>query len=310
MSPIGQDTNHALLTSSLAVFAKTVADADFAIVPGDLLAHEFNAKASKALGVAPTSRAAGEMAVKTTLFVAAALADALAGKPAIIALGNVDSNCGDYRIEPGGSYLAATREAVRRLVGAARLAPDFDETYAAGGYYAARHPNDSQRADRGPERRAVVDGIPGCLRQERLRRRTGHDGLAARPARAATRGRRERIWLVHHIPWGIDPYSTVGVPRFELPREGRSFPEGALRLRIPGASRAIPRRDPGELFRSYPFRRLSAADRRSRDCHRPRQAHAGHQPHLRSEYGLSGVHLRPAVGCAERLLDLVSRKSR
>src|SRR5260370_15280237 len=80
------------------------------------------------------------MAVKTTLFVGEALADALAGKPAILALGNVDSSCGDYRIEPGGHYLAATREMVRRLVGAERLEPDFDETYAAGGYYAARHP--------------------------------------------------------------------------------------------------------------------------------------------------------------------------
>ena len=208
MSPIGQDTNHALLTSSLAVFAKTVADADFAIVPGDLLAHEFNAKASKALGVAPTSQAAGEMAVKTTLFVAAALADALAGKPAIIALGNVDSNCGDYRIEPGGSYLAATREAVRRLVGAARLAPDFDETYAAGGYYAARHPTI-------PNGLIVV--LNDVLWSTEYRDACGKNGFAAAQAMmgwlrdqlARQRAAGGRIWLVHHIPWGIDPYSTV-----------------------------------------------------------------------------------------------------
>src|SRR5262245_52402977 len=140
MSRTGEDTNHALLASSLAIFAKAAAAADFAIVPGDFLVHQFESKASKGLGVASTSQVAGDMAVKTTLFVADALADALAGKPAIIALGNVDSSCGDYRIEPGGSYLAATKETVRRLVGAERLQPDFDQTYAAGGYYAARHP--------------------------------------------------------------------------------------------------------------------------------------------------------------------------
>ena len=116
-SRIGEDTNHALLTSGLAAFARAVASADFAIVPGDLLAHGFNAKAAASLGVDPSSPAVADMATKTTLFVADALAEALGGKPAFVALGNEDSNCGDYKIEPGGSYLAATREAVRRLRG-------------------------------------------------------------------------------------------------------------------------------------------------------------------------------------------------
>jgi hypothetical protein len=65
---------------------------------------------------------------------------ALPGKPILLSLGNNDSSCGDYKIDPGGAYLAATREAVRSLAGAHLLAADFDETYSAGGYYAARHP--------------------------------------------------------------------------------------------------------------------------------------------------------------------------
>ena len=84
MSRIGQDTNHALLASSLAAVAKTAAGADFAIVPGDLLVHEFEERAAKALGVDPTSQAASEMAEKTTILVADALAKALGGKPAIV----------------------------------------------------------------------------------------------------------------------------------------------------------------------------------------------------------------------------------
>src|SRR5690242_3482353 len=40
----GQDTNLALLASSLAAFARAMADADFAIVPGDFLAHDFHGK--------------------------------------------------------------------------------------------------------------------------------------------------------------------------------------------------------------------------------------------------------------------------
>jgi hypothetical protein len=208
MSRTGEDTNHALLASSLATFTKAAASADFAIVPGDLLAHEFDVKASKALGVAPTSQAAGEMAVKTTLFVGDALADALSGKPAIVALGNVDSSCGDYRIEPGGSYLAATRAMVRRLVGAERLEPDFDETYAAGGYYAARHPTLAN---------GLIVVLNDVLWSTKYRDACGTDGLAAAQAMlgwlrdrlARQRATAGRVWLVHHIPWGIDPYSTI-----------------------------------------------------------------------------------------------------
>ena len=208
MSRTGEDTNHALLASSLVPFAKAVAGADFAVVPGDFLVHEFDAKAAKALGVAPVSQAAGEMAVKTTLFVGDALADALAGKPAIVALGNVDSSCGDYRIEPGGRYLAETREMVRRLVGAERLEADFDRTYAAGGYYAARHPTVAN---------GLIVVLNDVLWSTEYRDACGTDGLAAAQAMlgwfrdrlARQRAAGGRVWLVHHIPWGIDPYSTI-----------------------------------------------------------------------------------------------------
>lgn len=208
MSRIGEDTNHALLASGLAAFARAMAGADFAIVPGDLLVHEFNTRAAKALGADAASPAVADMAVKTTLFVADALANALGGKPAFVALGNEDSSCGDYRIEPGGAYLAATREAVRRLVGAERLDPDFAETWGAAGYYAARHPT-------------VANGLIVVLNDvmwSRLYQDTcGSHGLAAAQAMmrwlserlARQRAAGGRVWLVHHIPWGIDADETI-----------------------------------------------------------------------------------------------------
>jgi sphingomyelin phosphodiesterase acid-like 3 len=222
MSPTGEDTNHALLASSLAALAKAAASADFAIVPGDFLAHGFEEKASKALGVAATSQAAGEMAARTTAFVADRLADALGGKPAIIALGNNDSSCGDYRIEPGGSYLAATRGTVRRLVGAGRLEPDFDQTYAAGGYYAARHPTVAN---------ALIVVLNDVLWSTKYRDACGTDGLAAAEAQlgwlrdrlARQRAAGGRVWLVHHIPWGIDPYSTTNARASSCPANVVAF---------------------------------------------------------------------------------------
>lgn len=216
MSRPGEDTNHALLASSLAAFARAAADADFAIVPGDFLAHEFEEKAAKSLGVIPTAPTVGEMAVKTTIFVADSLADVLSGKPAIVALGNNDSSCGDYRIEPGGSYLAATRETVRRLVGTERLEPDFDRTWDAGGYYAARHP-------------AVPNGLIVVLNDvlwsAKYRDACGTDGLAAahamfdwlRDRLTRQRAAGGRVWMLHHIPWGIDPYATINATASTCP---------------------------------------------------------------------------------------------
>ncbi len=211
MSPIGEDTNHALLVSSLAAFSKSMVTADFAMVSGDLLVHDFNDKAASALGVDAKSPAVHEMAIKTALFVADALAEALSGKPVIVALGNVDSGCGDYQIDPGGQYLAATREAVRRLVGHERLAPDFDQTYAAGGYYAARHPTVSG---------GLIIVLNDVLWSTRYHDTCGHGGLAAAQAMlswfsdqlARQRAEGGSVWLVHHIPWGIDTYSTLTKP--------------------------------------------------------------------------------------------------
>ena len=48
-SQYGSDTNHVLLSSALAAVAKAAADADFAIVGGDLLSHGFEDDTAKAL---------------------------------------------------------------------------------------------------------------------------------------------------------------------------------------------------------------------------------------------------------------------
>jgi hypothetical protein len=222
MSRVGEDTNHALFASTLATFARVTANADFAIVPGDFLAHEFNTKAAAALGVDATSPAVAEMTVKTTVFVADSLAEVLAGRPAFIALGNEDSSCGDYRIEPGGAYLAATREAVRRLVGAERLEPDFAETWAAGGYYAARHPS---------VHNGLIIVLNDVMWSHLYQNSCGSNGLAAADAMmrwlrdrlVRQRAAGGRVWMVHHIPWGIDTYSTLDAKAASCPAKVVSF---------------------------------------------------------------------------------------
>jgi sphingomyelin phosphodiesterase acid-like 3 len=208
MSSWGRDTNYALFASSLDALAKSAAATDFVIVPGDFLAHEFENKAADALGAASTEEKISALAVGTTVFVGESLARAFPDKPIIVALGNNDSDCGDYKITPGGRYLAETRDVVRRLAGADLLAADFDRTYTAGGYYAVRHPGL-------PETLILV--VNDILWSAKYRDACGSDGEAAAEAMfawlrdrlASQKAAGGSVWLVHHIPWGIDPFSTA-----------------------------------------------------------------------------------------------------
>jgi len=206
-SQYGSDTNHVLLSAALDILREIGADADFAIYSGDLLSHGFEDAAAKALGVAVDSREQQAFAEATSLFVAGALGQALAGKPVFVALGNNDSACGDYEVEPGGPYLSATAATVRRLAGTDRVAADFDATFAAGGSYAAAHPTVAG---------TLIVVLNDILWSQRYVDACGSDGASAARAEmdwlattlAAQAEAGGRVWLVHHIPWGIDPYST------------------------------------------------------------------------------------------------------
>ena len=207
-STYGKDTNHALLASSLAALAAQGAAADFVVVPGDLLSHDFEKNAAAALGASTTSDAVRSFAADTAIFVADQLGEVFRGKPVIIALGNNNSACGDYAIEPGGSYLALTGDTIRRLAGVDRVTADFDTTYAAGGYYALRHPTVPN---------TLVLVVNDVLWSAKYQDACGSDGLKAGDAEmkwvadqlAEQKAVGGKVWLVHHIPWGIDPYSTV-----------------------------------------------------------------------------------------------------
>lgn len=206
-SKYGADTNHALFDSAMLAIGMAGVDADFVLVTGDLLAHEFQEKAEKALAFPVGSAANDAFAVRTTLYVLNRLRAALPGKPILVSLGNNDSSCGDYRIDPGGAYLAATRETVRSLAGPALVAANFDETWSAGGWFSVRHP--------------TVDGITvvaldDVLWSEEYDNACGTGGLEAATTMlswleaelAAARASGGKVWMMHHIPVGMDAYAT------------------------------------------------------------------------------------------------------
>jgi predicted MPP superfamily phosphohydrolase len=204
----GEDTNQALLASALGALSGTAGGVDLVVVTGDLLAHRFQEAAARALGTSPTSDVVRALASKTALYVAEALRTALPGRPILLVLGNNDSECGDYQLKPGGAFLDALRNMVRDLAGPDHLAQDFDQTYMAGGYYAMRHPMNAG---------VTILAVNDVLWSTNYRDACSTNGDQTAEAMMAwlerqlseARAAGRRVWLVHHIPVGIDAYATL-----------------------------------------------------------------------------------------------------
>jgi sphingomyelin phosphodiesterase acid-like 3 len=204
----GSDSNGALLLSALDALERLASSADIVVMPGDLLSHHFNRKAANVLGAQADGEEVRAFAATTTRFVIEAVRQAAAGRPVVYALGNEDAACGDYAIVPNGAYLTEVGQAVKAAAGSDFLYPSFDRTFTAGGWYAMRHPG---------LRRGTIVVLNMVLWSSRYRDRCGTGGEDAafeqlaflRAALGEARERGEKVWLVAHIPPGIDSHGSA-----------------------------------------------------------------------------------------------------
>ena len=128
------------------------------------------------------------------------------------ALGNNDGDCGVYSLDPHSDFLADAGVSVAAgFPIAARN--EIQQTFSAGGYYSALLP-----PRLGTHTRLLVlndvfmsknyIACSGKLRTPSA----GECGQTAwlKPATRATRRlRKEKVWVMGHIPPGIDPYTTA-----------------------------------------------------------------------------------------------------
>jgi sphingomyelin phosphodiesterase acid-like 3 len=201
----GVDTSYALYASSLAAMRADAAGAKFVTVSGDLIAHSF---ACKYKTLFPQGSAADYRGFveKTIEFVIGELRQNMPGVPVYAALGNNDSDCGDYQLDARSDFLRATGKVMAAdLPEAERERAEGD--FAAAGYFAARLPVPHTRmlvlddlfmaknyATCGgkPDARAAADQVAWLKQQLDDARR-----------------QKEKVWVMAHIPPGVDPYSTA-----------------------------------------------------------------------------------------------------
>jgi sphingomyelin phosphodiesterase acid-like 3 len=191
------DTNYPLLKSTLTA-AAAQAPFDFVIFSGDCLRHNFR-NAFISAGGSPNQFAA--FATNTAVFVVETLQSAF-NLPVYFALGNDDSTCGDYRMDPGGPFLRILSSSLRVLAHRAEAA----DTFRTAGFYELPHPILHSREI------LVLNSVLWSRRYSNC----GTDGsdagaaeidwLSSKLREAKTHDK--KVILVMHIPPGMNSYRS------------------------------------------------------------------------------------------------------
>ncbi len=201
--PYGRDTTWPLFSSLLQASAKADPKAAFTLVTGDLLVHHFREQFNAA--AANHDDAAFRSFVgKSVEFIGIQLKQRSPGRPVFLSLGNNDDECGDYATQPDGPFLQDTAKVVGELAG---LAPEAD-SYSHFGSYSV--PNPATKHHRIIVLNTVFFSPRYADRCGQSAADTGEKLLAwlgaqLAPAKAAN----EKVWLVYHIPPGIDAFATT-----------------------------------------------------------------------------------------------------
>ena len=203
----GEDADFALLQASLKAERAVVAKPAFVTISGDLLVHQFDCRFHTAMKGNETY---AEFAEKTASFVIRSVEMEFAGSPVYVAMGNNDSSCGDYKMDPQDRYFKGTGDAV--MAGIPAGSSDKDKAradYEAGGYYGALLP-----AMKKPTRLLMLDdiylskGYGTCAGKADSAGGTAMmSWLTGQLEQAKQRG--ERVWVMGHIPPGVNVYGTL-----------------------------------------------------------------------------------------------------
>jgi sphingomyelin phosphodiesterase acid-like 3 len=203
----GVDTPYPLLRSSLGAIKSHASGAAFIILSGDLMAHGFECK-YKTLLPRATAQDYTAFTEKTIRFVISELESAAPGVPVYAALGNNDTDCGDYQIDAHSAFLAAVGKMITQQFPPAERSAAL-RSFSAGGNYSVLLPSPMERT-----RLIVLDDLflsvkhSSCARQPDTAEGDAQlEWLQEELARA--RSGREKVWIMAHIPPGVDAFSTL-----------------------------------------------------------------------------------------------------
>src|SRR5262245_18282093 len=134
-----KDSNYNLFVSALKHAALAAPKAEFILLAGDWLAHGFSDSYYQYAGNRDP-QGLHEFIDKTISFLTQLIREQFPDIPVYPALGNEDSYCGDYQLQPKGEFLRRTADTWKGLLRNDNNEQAFLQTFPTGGYYAASTP--------------------------------------------------------------------------------------------------------------------------------------------------------------------------
>jgi sphingomyelin phosphodiesterase acid-like 3 len=208
-SPYGQDTNWWLLRSAFDAMRKTDPDPALVMITGDLLAHGFPQAYAKATQDTKPEHYRAFVS-KTVSFVTSELRQRYSKSQILLTPGNNDDECGDYDIEGGGPFLKDSARTARNL---ARGGGQFTADWKALGSFTVR-----PRSTPGVR----IISVNSVFFSNKYHAANFADSCSPVDSKSATRTfawlestlaraaqNHEKVWLMFHIPPGIDGYATM-----------------------------------------------------------------------------------------------------
>ncbi|HEX7150275.1 MAG TPA: hypothetical protein VF618_02220 [Thermoanaerobaculia bacterium] len=199
----GSDINDPLFRSAVAAMQQRLPSPAFVLISGDFLAHDFEQNYQQ-YATDKSRDAYTAFVAKTNAYIASVLRGAYPDVRIYPTLGNNDSNCGDYAVQPNGPFLADFRD----IWSPAVASPSFDRRFPTGGYYHADVPR---------LRNVRIIALNTNLFSTKYQNPCGTPGpdaglqelewLDAELRLARKLGK--RVWLLFHIPPGMDVYDSV-----------------------------------------------------------------------------------------------------
>jgi sphingomyelin phosphodiesterase acid-like 3 len=203
----GADTSEALWRSSLRAMHLRATSATFVTVSGDLLAHEFQCKFKRTFPLA-TDQDYVLFTANTIRYLVRGLQANFPARPLYVAMGNNDSGCGDYREDRNSAFLSEVAKIVT-----ASLPPDDREEnlrdFSIGGFYNAPLPREIPHT-----RIVVLDNLFSSYKYTNCANKPGEYASNQQIAYlrnqiAEAREHHQVLWVMAHIPPGIDLYGTL-----------------------------------------------------------------------------------------------------
>lgn len=201
----GVDTPVALLNASMDAAQKQMPTPLFVTLSGDLMAHKFDCR-FHTLNPKGTEAEYSAFAAKTVMFVAWKLRKTFPHVPVYIALGNNDSGCQDYSEDPKSAFLTADAKSFAAVMTTTENSSAVLASFPELGDENVSLPMPKTRL-------LVMQDIFESKRYATCSGKSTEDAAKAqiawlRTQLQAARKAHDKVWVMAHIPPGIDVYAT------------------------------------------------------------------------------------------------------